>query len=316
MKFLFPVIILAYLISSPAQDKLNKARTLIENDKYFEAKKILTAFTKEKKANAEGFYLLSKCLMNLGQIDDAVEACEMAVEIEDRNAEYHFMMGQLYGRQAIESNVFKKATLADNIKHHFERSVELDPAHIDGRIGLIQYYWQAPSMMGGDIEKAFRNARELVKIDEARGREMLAGLYRSEKKFSEADQEITKLLKLDELRGRAAIARNKWQEEKFSEVENEFKQIEKLIKSNKKFYYIYGWYGKLLFDQKRYNEEIEKFKTWIKVAPYNAESHFALAQAYETMNKKKEAIAACNAALKVNPEHQKSKEKLEELKNK
>jgi tetratricopeptide (TPR) repeat protein len=75
------------------------------------------------------------------------------------------------------------------VKSEFERAVELDSRSIDARHGLIQFYSQAPGVMGGSMDKARDQAREIAKINPMRGHFELANLAARDKKLGEAEQE-------------------------------------------------------------------------------------------------------------------------------
>ena len=71
--------------------------------------------------------------------------------------------------------------------------MELNPKLVEARVGLAQYYWKAPGIMGGDMEKAWKEADAVIQLDEIRGRPFKANILVSEKKNAEAVQEIKTL---------------------------------------------------------------------------------------------------------------------------
>ena len=75
----------------------------------------------------------------------------------------------------------KQPFMARRIKSEFEKAVELDPTSIDGRHGLIQFYSQAPGVMGGSIDKAKEQAREIEKLNAMRGHLEMAALLETDK---------------------------------------------------------------------------------------------------------------------------------------
>lgn len=101
--------------------------------------------------------------------EEAAAAFEQAVRADDRNAVYHFYLGQAYGAQAQRANVFKQASLARKTKAEFDRAVQLDPDFVEARQGLMQYYLQAPGIMGGSQDKAREQADEIRKRNPYRG---------------------------------------------------------------------------------------------------------------------------------------------------
>jgi tetratricopeptide (TPR) repeat protein len=93
--------------------------------------------------------------------DQAATAFEQAVRADERNAVYHFFLGQAYGAQAQRAGLLGKASLARKTKAEFDRAVQLDPDFVEARQGLMQFYLIAPGVMGGSQQKAREQAYEI-----------------------------------------------------------------------------------------------------------------------------------------------------------
>ncbi|GLC24057.1 tetratricopeptide repeat protein [Roseisolibacter agri] len=104
-----------------------------------------------------------------GDAGRAAEALERAVRADDASAVAHFWLGRAYGEQAQKANVFRQASLARKTKAEFERAVQLDPAYIDARVGLIRYYLLAPGVLGGSTERARAQVEEIRRRNPYRG---------------------------------------------------------------------------------------------------------------------------------------------------
>jgi tetratricopeptide (TPR) repeat protein len=59
----------------------------------------------------------------------------------------------------------QQAVLAGRMCAAFKRSVEIDPNHVPGYLGLSRYYQNAPAIAGGSMEKAIAFAEEARKRD-------------------------------------------------------------------------------------------------------------------------------------------------------
>jgi tetratricopeptide (TPR) repeat protein len=93
--------------------------------------------------------------------------------------------------KAQNAGVIKQAILAPKVKGAFEKAVALNPKLVDAHVGLAQYYWRAPGIMGGDMEKAYKEAEIAIQLDEWKGRPLKANILISDKKNVEAIQEMT-----------------------------------------------------------------------------------------------------------------------------
>src|SRR5919107_1945329 len=100
---------------------------------------------------------------------DAVDWFEKAVRANDKSSLHHLWLGNALGNQAEHTNKLKLPFLARRIKGEFDKAVQLHPTSIDARHGLIQFYSHAPGVMGGSMDKAKEQAREIAKLNAMRG---------------------------------------------------------------------------------------------------------------------------------------------------
>ena len=138
-----------------------------------------------------------KAMHCLGMIDvqsdrarDAVGHFEKAVKLNDQSALHHLWLGNALGNLADSTSKIKLPFLARRVKSEFQRAVDLDPRSIEARHGLIQFYSQAPGVMGGSMDKAFEQAREIGKLNSMRGHYEAGNLYARDKKIAETEKEF------------------------------------------------------------------------------------------------------------------------------
>ncbi|MCP5063101.1 MAG: tetratricopeptide repeat protein [Ignavibacteriae bacterium] len=265
-----------------AQYNLEKAKLLANNKKFEEAKNLLEEIIDENDKNAEAHFVLGKVFMVLREFEDASDSFEEAVELEKDNSEYHFRLGSAYGADAQQSSFITKAILAPKIKTQFEIAVvAFDSNNIDARVGVAQFYLQAPGFMGGDVEKALEQGKAILTLDEPQGRMILAQVYQAKEQMDLAEEQYRLLL------------------DKFG--------------NDKKYAGIYNAYGYRLLSQKKYNEAIEAFEKQVELLPERANSYDSLGDGYRKAGKLKLAMEQYKKALEIDPEFESSKDNLEEL---
>ncbi len=156
------------------------------------AKEIFEKVLAQDGNNAEANYRLGSLELrrDFRDEDGAVDHMEKAAELDPQNAEYQYGLGVALGMKAQSASVFKQAFLAPKVKKAFQHAVELNPKLVEARIGLAQYYVKAPSIMGGDEERGWKELDTAVTLDEFKGRSAKAGLLLSEKKADEAEAEL------------------------------------------------------------------------------------------------------------------------------
>jgi tetratricopeptide (TPR) repeat protein len=186
----------------------------------------------------------------------------------------------MYAEDARDASFFRAPFIAGDIREQFERTVELDPDHLQGRIGLAQFYIQAPGIAGGDIDKALEQAEIIVTMDEMQGRFLLSQIYIEKENLNKAEAEL-KIL-----------------EAKFGE--------------DPEFYYFYNNYGYFLLNQGKVDEAIDKFKKQVSLSPEEANPYDSLGEAYRIKGMLAESLKKYQKAYSISPS-ERVKEIIEEL---
>jgi len=279
---IFILILSTEICSQSDSDKaLENGINLFNQEMYDAARLIFETILEENNDIAEAHYYLGKCFFRLGDLDEAIAHEEKAVELDEENAEYHFELGMMYAEDARDASIFTAPFVAGNIKEQFQRTIELDPDHLQGRIGLAQFYLQAPGIAGGDVDKALEQAKIVATMDEMQGRFLLSQVY--------------------------------IEKENFNKAETELKILEKKFGEEPEFYYFYNNYGYFLLTQERVDEAIEKFKKQVSLAPEKANPYDSLGEAYRKKGMLAESLKEYKKAYSISPS-ERVKEIIEELK--
>ena len=182
------LLLLALIFLLTAQTSpIHQAATLVDDGRFAEAKKILAPLASSPDPDVA--YLFGRIAAGESDAEKAQGFFEKAIAKKPNDARYHYWLGRAYGEQAEKASIFRQASLAGKTCDEFERAVALDPNFIDARMALIEYYTQAPSIMGGSEEKALAQAAEVRKRDPLRGHEAYAGIYSRQKKTDLARKE-------------------------------------------------------------------------------------------------------------------------------
>ena len=138
--------LLTLQISAFQNSEIENAKQLLKENKLEEAKNLLKTLLENDDENHEAYFLLGSVYMKLREPEEATENFEEAVDLQDENPDYHFALGQAIALDAQSSNVISQAMMAGDILDEFERTVELDPTHIPGRMALAQIYLKEEKM--------------------------------------------------------------------------------------------------------------------------------------------------------------------------
>lgn len=163
------VLGLGVLASGAGAQSIERATRLFNEAKYAEAKAELITVQRANERVAAVPYFLGRIAMIGSDENEAIRQFERAVQLEDANALYHYWLGSALGEAAKRAGVFRAPLLARRVRKEWERAVELDPNQVDARFGLVGFYAQAPSFMGGSMDKARAQVSEIAKRHAMRG---------------------------------------------------------------------------------------------------------------------------------------------------
>ncbi len=171
-------------------DTLEAGRRAYESSDYSKAVLELQAVAAKETQNGEVQLLLTKTYLELQEHDAAITSAERAVAIDPKSSVYHEWLGRAYGEKADHSSMFSALGLARKTHREFEVAVELDAKNFTARQALIEYYCEAPGVVGGGEEKAKPEIEKLQAMDASEGH-FAAGVCRKQKKeFAGADAEF------------------------------------------------------------------------------------------------------------------------------
>ncbi len=82
-----------------------------------------------------------------------------------------------------------------------EESVRLNPRNAEALTDLGEFYYSAPGVVGGGIDKATAVAARLQKVDAARGHEMVGRIAEQNKDYDGAEREYKQAITLGSASG-------------------------------------------------------------------------------------------------------------------
>ncbi len=188
MKSLVLLFLLLLPFGSKPEGTLDRAIDLFGKGEYRKAGDLLSTADDSPIASAEIKFWLGRSFLKLREWDEAVQQFEKAVQMEPSRAEYHLWLGRAYGARA--ENSFIGFTDARRVIREFKKASELDPESISIRFDLLEFYAQAPGIVGGGKDKAWAEAEAISKLNPVRGYTARATIYEREKKWDLAEKEL------------------------------------------------------------------------------------------------------------------------------
>jgi len=312
-------LLLILLISTQtiAQTSVEKAKILWEAKNNTEAKKILSTIAEGNKDYAVAQYYLGRIARDESNLDDAADFFEEAVDADPKVADYYLWLGETYAMIAQNANTIKQGILATEMKSAWEKVVELDPSNVEARQALIQFYAQAPSFMGGGIDKAKEMAKEIVKLKPANGHLQLGNIYLRENNPQAAEMEYTEAIKADPTYFTGLV--NFYINQKL--YDKAFAYLDDYLKKNPKDYSSIYMIGKVsAISGLKLDKGEECLKKYMAYKPKPNEPSYAganmrLGQIYEKRSNKVESKKYFETALKLDATLKEAKEGLTRVSN-
>jgi tetratricopeptide (TPR) repeat protein len=187
-------IVLFFLALLPnqihARDNLDAAIQLYEKGEYRQAATLLQQYAQSSPEDAEARFWLSKSLMKTREWGSAIREMEKAVELQPENPRYHLWLGRACGEKASRVFFTSALSLARRVVKEFEIARDLAPKDPGIRFDLLEYYLQAPGIIGGGKDKALNEAKSISNINPVKGFTARATIFRNEKKWDKAKAEL------------------------------------------------------------------------------------------------------------------------------
>src|SRR5579872_481998 len=102
--------------------------------------------------------LIGQNYFMLGDAKRATECFQKAVAAEPNNSAHYHWLGRAYGRWAETGSMFTAMGHASKARQNFEKAIELDPNNAEAVNDLFEFYVEAPSFIGGGLDKAVKIA--------------------------------------------------------------------------------------------------------------------------------------------------------------
>lgn len=190
MKSLFRICILCLLaVGLSAAEPAYSPLDLMVAGRVDDAVKVLNSRVQSSPQDAEAYHLLSRAYFHLHKWDQAISNGEKAVQLAPAKSDYYLWLGRAYGEKASDSNFVTAAGLTKKIRSSFEKAVELDGTNVAARTDLSEFYVEAPGFMGGGLDKAAEQAKQIAAHDPARAHWVSAKIAEKRKDYGTAERE-------------------------------------------------------------------------------------------------------------------------------
>lgn len=144
----------------------------------------------QEPGNAEAHNLRCRIYMQEQLWDQAIGSCQSAMKLEAGNSNYHLWLARALGEKADRVSFFTAFKMAKQIRVEFETAAKLDPQNAAALSDLGEFYVDAPSIVGGGLDKAGKVAQQLDTVAPDRAHYIRARMAESGKDYAQAETEF------------------------------------------------------------------------------------------------------------------------------
>ncbi|HZQ68339.1 MAG TPA: tetratricopeptide repeat protein [Terriglobales bacterium] len=133
-------------------------------------------------------------------LDDAIASVQRAISINDKSADAHSLLADLYGRKtSIGGGFMAGAKFGPKSDSENKKALAIDPQNPRVHASLGRQYLHAPRMFGGDVDKAIAQLKQATELDPKSDENFvwLSVAYRKKGDTAAADKALQEALRLN-----------------------------------------------------------------------------------------------------------------------
>lgn len=185
------LLLLLIVFQAPVRDDLAEAITHYGRGEFAQAAEMLARQCANNRPCGEARLWLGRSYYKLHRWDEAIRELKTAIQTSPSNSQCHLWLGRAYGGKAAHASFLTALGPAKRVGAEFEAAQRLDPGNLEVRFDLLQFYLDAPGMIGGGRDKAEAQARAIDRLNRRAGQTAQARIFEHDKKWPEALKELT-----------------------------------------------------------------------------------------------------------------------------
>ncbi len=191
---LFTLLLLASSTYAKDQAPLANALLSFYTANSDSARVIIESYAEAHPESDSAWYYLGRVQFEDGEYKDAAKSFEQATELTEGSSLFHLWLARTWGQRAMEANLLSKGRYANKFKDQVDLAIEFDPDNLDAREDRLQFFLQAPGIMGGGTDKAYAEAESIAVRDLQRGVNARVNVLVADGKPELAEQEIRRAI--------------------------------------------------------------------------------------------------------------------------
>lgn len=168
---------------------LAPATQALDNGEADKALALLHDLPQDGASTAPAQNLACRVHYALQQWDNAVSECQHSTSLDGQNFFYHMWLGRALGEKADHVSFLSAFSVGKQVVIEFQTAARLNPKNTAALMDLGEFYRQAPSIVGGGIDKAQKIAAQLNSIDASWAHHMYGRIAEQQSDYTTAETE-------------------------------------------------------------------------------------------------------------------------------
>jgi tetratricopeptide (TPR) repeat protein len=187
-KLIFGVLLFLPQIAL-ADGSLEDAIRLYQKGEFKQAVALLEQLKLKSPGDGDLRLWLGKSYLKVQNWDRAVQEIEKCTELQPK-AQNHLWLGRAWGARAEHAFFLKAMKMAGRVVKEFETARQLAPNDLEIRFDLLEYYLNAPAIVGGGRDKADAEVQAIAKLDPRKGYNARSAVLIKDRKWELAKKEL------------------------------------------------------------------------------------------------------------------------------
>lgn len=172
LKLIVLTVLLALLFSNElsAAESPSQAKAMFDNaatpEEYKQALAALTEAHRDSDEDAELTFYLGRSLFHDQQLEAADELLTANIKKHPEHDMSHYVLGSVKLTRVAEVSLFRKIGMAKAALSSWQRAYELNPDNVEALYGIVEFYYTAPGVAGGDKTLGAEQLEVLASVSE------------------------------------------------------------------------------------------------------------------------------------------------------
>src|SRR5262249_8855209 len=151
-----------FCLSIPAAFGQATPEALLKAGHIKRARAIIEEKYRQTPNDPEVLWLMSWVRQDFKDVKASIDFAEKALAANPKEARYHQRVAEAVGEEAQHASALRQMGLGRRFKKEIDATLALDPKNVEALKYLMEFYFAAPGLLGGDKAKGHTTADQIL----------------------------------------------------------------------------------------------------------------------------------------------------------